>query len=68
MQVPSPIPDDFRGLMMEEYLRLVLTISHSSPTVFFTCPLSLTPLVIALLFLVATMVPSITKQRKKTFG
>ena len=66
---PAPMLLGFiLGPMMEEYLRRAMTISRGSPTVFFTRPLSLTLLILALIFLVATMIPSIAKRREKTFG
>lgn len=65
---PAPMLLGFiLGPMMEEYLRRAMTISHGSPTVFFTRPLSLTLLILALIFLVATMIPSIARRREKTF-
>jgi putative tricarboxylic transport membrane protein len=53
--------------MFEENLRRAMTISHGSPAVFFTRPLSLTLLIAAFLLLVITMVPAINKSREKIF-
>jgi TctA family transporter len=55
------------GPMFEENLRRSMTISHGSPAVFFTRPLSLSLLTAALLLLVITMVPAINKSREKIF-
>jgi len=55
------------GPMFEENLRRAMTISHGSPAVFFTRPLSLTLLIAAFLLLVITMVPAINKSREKIF-
>ena len=55
------------GPMFEENLRRSMTISHGSPAVFFTRPLSLSLLMAALLLLVITMVPAINKSREKIF-
>jgi len=65
---PAPMLLGFiLGPLMEEYLQRAMTISHGDPSVFVTRPVSLTLLVMALLFLVATMVPIISKRREKTF-
>lgn len=53
--------------MTKENLRRAITISHGNPAVFFTRPLSMVLLVMALLLLVAMLVPSIAKRREKTF-
>ena len=55
------------GPMFEENLRRAMTISHGSPAVFFTRPLSLSLLIAAFLLLVITMVPAINKSREKIF-
>ena len=55
------------GPMFEENLRRAMTISHGSPAVFFTRPLSLTLLIAAFLLLLITMVPAINKSREKIF-
>lgn len=66
---PAPLLLGFiLGPLMEEYLQRAMTISHGDPSVFFTRPLSLGLLVMAFLFLAATMVPIIAKSREKTFG
>ena len=63
---PAPLLLGFvLGPMMEENLRRAMTISHGTPAVFFTRPLSLSLLVAALLLLVVTMVPSITKRPRE---
>jgi putative tricarboxylic transport membrane protein len=65
---PAPLLLGFiLGPMMEEYLRRAMTISHGSPMIFVTRPLSLALLAIALLLLTAMLVPSIAKRREKTF-
>ena len=55
------------GPMFEENLRRAMTISHGSPAVFFTRPLSLSLLIAAFLLLVITMVPAINKSREEIF-
>lgn len=66
---PAPMLLGFiLGPLMEEYLRRAMTISHGSPTVFFTRPLSLMLLIMALLFLISLVIPAIAKGREKTFG
>jgi putative tricarboxylic transport membrane protein len=52
---------------MEENLRRAMTISHGSPAVFVTRPLSLSLLVVALLLLAVMLIPSIAKSREKIF-
>ena len=65
---PAPLLLGFvLGPMMEDNLRRAMTISHGSPAVFFTRPLSLSLLMAALLLLAVTMVPSIKKGREKIF-
>jgi putative tricarboxylic transport membrane protein len=65
---PAPLLLAFvLGSMMEENLRRAMTLSRGSPTVFFTRPLSLSLLVVALLLLLAILVPSIARRRDKTF-
>lgn len=65
---PAPLLLGFiLGPMIEDNLRRAMTISRGDPTVFFTRPLSLALLTIALLLLMAMLVPSIAKRREKTF-
>ena len=65
---PAPLLLGFvLGPMMEENLRRAMTISHGNPAVFVTRPLSATLLGMALLLLLAMLVPSIAKRREKTF-
>lgn len=65
---PAPMLLGFvLGPMMEENLRRAMTISHGNPAVFVTRPLSLALLGMALLLLLAMLVPSIAKRRQKTF-
>jgi putative tricarboxylic transport membrane protein len=65
---PAPLLLGFiLGPLMEENLRRAMTISHGSPAVFVTRPLSLSLLVAALLLLAVMLVPSIAKGREKIF-
>jgi len=65
---PAPLLLGFvLGPMMEENLRRAMTISRGSPAVFITRPLSLALLAVALMLLLAILVPSIAKRREKTF-
>jgi putative tricarboxylic transport membrane protein len=65
---PAPLLLGFiLGPMMEENLRRAMTISHGSPAVFVTRPLSLSLLVVALLLLAVMLIPSIAKSREKIF-
>jgi TctA family transporter len=65
---PAPLLLGFvLGPMMEENLRRAMTISHGNPAIFVTRPLSLVLLGVALLLLLAMLVPSIAKRREKTF-
>lgn len=65
---PAPLLLGFiLGPMMEENLRRAMTISHGSPAVFVTRPLSLSLLAAALLLLAVMLVPSIAKGREKIF-
>ena len=56
------------GPMMEEYLRRTMTISRGDATVFFTRPLSATLLCIAVLMLLAVLLPAIRKKRAEAFA
>jgi TctA family transporter len=65
---PAPLLLGFiLGPMMEDNLRRAMTISLGNPAVFVTRPLSLALLVVALLLLIAILVPSVAKRREKTF-
>jgi len=65
---PAPLLLGFiLGPMLEDNLRRAMTISRGDPSVFVTRPLSLILLGIALLLLLAMLVPSIAKRREKTF-
>lgn len=65
---PAPLLLGFvLGPMMEVNLRRAMTISHGTPLIFFTRPLSLGLLVAALLLLAAAVVPFIAKGREKIF-
>jgi putative tricarboxylic transport membrane protein len=65
---PAPLLLGFiLGPMMEDNLRRAMTISRGDPTVFFTRPLSLGLLAVAMLLLVGILFPSIAKRREKTF-
>jgi TctA family transporter len=65
---PAPLLLGFvLGPMMEENLRRAMTLSHGSPAVFVTRPLSLALLSVALLLLVVMLIPSLAKRREKTF-
>ena len=65
---PAPLLLGFvLGPMMEENLRRAMTISHGNPAIFVTRPLSVALLGMALLLLLAMLVPSIARRREKTF-
>jgi putative tricarboxylic transport membrane protein len=65
---PAPLLLGFiLGPMMEVNLRRAMTISHGSPAVFFTRPLSLSLLMAAFLLLAVAMIPFINKGRDKVF-
>jgi putative tricarboxylic transport membrane protein len=65
---PAPLLLGFvLGPMMEVNLRRAMTISHGSPAVFFTRPLSLSLLIAAFLLLAVAMIPFINKGRDKVF-
>jgi putative tricarboxylic transport membrane protein len=55
------------GPMMEENLRRTMLLSHGDPTVFFTRPLSLTLLLLAMALLLIVLFPTISKTRKVAF-
>jgi len=65
---PAPLLLGFiLGPMMEENLRRALLLSRGDATVFFTRPLSLTMLLLALALLVLIAMPNLRKQREETF-
>jgi len=53
--------------LLEENVRRALIISHGDPSVFVTRPISATLLVVAVLALVATVVPAIRRTREAVF-
>jgi putative tricarboxylic transport membrane protein len=55
------------GPMMEENLRRAMTLSRGDPTVFFTRPLSLGLLLVALALLVMVVLPVVRKKREEAF-
>jgi putative tricarboxylic transport membrane protein len=65
---PAPLLLGFiLGPMMEENLRRALVLSRGDATVFFTRPISATMLVLAVLALVAVLLPSIRRTREEAF-
>jgi TctA family transporter len=65
---PAPMLLGFiLGPMMEEYLRRAMLLSRGDPTVFFRRPISATILAIALLALVAVLIPAIRSKREEAF-
>ena len=65
---PAPLILGFiLGPMMEENLRRAMLLSRGDPTVFFTKPISLVLLLIALGLLVIVLAPSIKKKREEAF-
>ena len=55
------------GPMMEEYLRRSLLISRGDPTIFITRPISCVVILIAVVALVAAVLPSIRAKREEAF-
>jgi putative tricarboxylic transport membrane protein len=55
------------GPMMEEHLRRAMMLSRGDPTIFFTSPISLLILVVAVIALIAALIPSIRKKREEVF-
>jgi len=51
--------------MAEEYLRRALLISHGNASVFFTSPVSVGTLLIALVLLVSILLPSFRRVREE---
>jgi len=65
---PAPLLLGFiLGPMMEEHLRRAMLLSRGDPTVFFTRPLSLTLLLMAVALLVIVALPAIRNTRKVAF-
>jgi putative tricarboxylic transport membrane protein len=65
---PAPLILGFiLGPMMEENLRRAMLLSRGDPTVFFTKPISLVLLLIALGLLVIVLSPGIKKKREEAF-
>ena len=55
------------GPMLEEHLRRAMIISKGDTTVFFTRPLSLALLILALGVLVVVLLPTVAKKREQVF-
>ncbi len=55
------------GPMMEKYLRRAMLISRGDWSVFFTRPISLTLLVLAVLAMAAVLIPAFSKTREEAF-
>jgi len=55
------------GPLMEENLRRALLISRGDPSVFFTRPISLAFMVVAILILVAMILPAVRKKKEQAF-
>ena len=65
---PAPLILGFvLGPMMEENLRRGMLLSRGDPSVFFTRPLSLAFLLMALAMLVVVAVPAIRRRREEAF-
>jgi TctA family transporter len=65
---PAPLMLGFvLGPMLEENLRKAMTISRGDPSVFFTRPLSLSMLAIALVLLLILVVPTVRRTRAEAF-
>jgi len=65
---PAPLLLGFvLGPMMEENLRRALLLSRGDPTVFFTRPISLAMLVLAVLLLMLIALPKIRRGREEAF-
>ena len=52
---------------MEDNLRRAMLISRGNPAVFFTRPLSLGLLIVALALLVVVVLPAVRKKREEAF-
>jgi putative tricarboxylic transport membrane protein len=65
---PAPLLLGFvLGPMLEEHLRRAMIISKGDPTVFFTRPLSLALLILAVGVLVVVLLPTVAKKREQVF-
>jgi len=65
---PAPLILGFiLGPMMEENLRRAMLLSRGDPSVFFTRPLSLAFLVLAVAMLIVVALPSIRRKREQAF-
>ena len=65
---PAPLLLGFvLGPMMEDNLRRALLISRGNPLVFFTRPLSLALLLVALALLAVVVLPAVRKKREEAF-
>jgi TctA family transporter len=65
---PAPLLLGFvLGPMLEENLRRAMIISRGDPTVFFTRPLSLALLAIALAVLIVVLLPNVRAKREEAF-
>jgi TctA family transporter len=65
---PAPLLLGFvLGPMLEEHLRRAMIISRGDPTVFFTRPLSLALLIVAVGVLVVVLLPNVAKKREQVF-
>jgi TctA family transporter len=65
---PAPLILGFiLGPMMEENLRRAMLLSRGDPSVFFTRPLSLAFLVMAVAMLIVVALPSIRRKREDAF-
>jgi len=65
---PAPLLLGFvLGPMMEENLRRAMLLSRGNPSVFFTRPLSLALLLVALALLIVVVLPAVRKKRKEAF-
>src|SRR3712207_818414 len=65
---PAPLLLGFvLGPLLEEHLRRAMIISRGDPSVFVTRPISAGLLVVAVLFLVVALMPTIRKKREEVF-
>ena len=65
---PAPLLLGFvLGPMMEDNLRRAMLLSRGNPAVFFTRPLSLGLLIVALALLVVVVLPAVRKKREEAF-
>ena len=65
---PAPLLLGFvLGPMMEDNLRRAMLLSRGNPAVFFTRPLSLALLLVALALLIVVVMPAVRKKREEAF-